>query len=271
MANLLSQDLPMSLFARLNAGETLFSAWSGVPDALTVEILAGQGFDAVTLDMQHGGHHEDSVLRGLVPLLRAGKHAVVRIPVGRFDMASRALDFGAEAVIAPMVNSVADARAFAAAMKYPPLGERSWGPTYAFPRNNAKDMQAWLRESNSRTVAFAMVETRQALDSLDGILDTPGIDGIFLGPADFSIAWTNGAELNPLLEDMMETVANVAKRTLAAGKVAAMYVNDMDFAGRYAEMGYHFQAIASEHKLVATGAKSLIEAARASLKPKTGA
>ena len=261
----------MSLFARLHAGETLFSAWSGVPDALTVEILAGQGFDAVTLDMQHGGHHEDSVLRGLVPVLRAGKHAVVRIPVGRFDMASRALDFGAEAVIAPMVNSVADARAFAAAMKYPPLGERSWGPTYAFPRNNAKDMQVWLRESNSRTVAFAMVETRQALDSLDGILDTPGIDGIFLGPADFSIAWTNGAELNPLLEDMMETVANVAKRTLAVGKIAAMYVNDMDFAGRYAEMGYHFQAIASEHKLVATGAKSLIEAARASLKPKAGA
>jgi 4-hydroxy-2-oxoheptanedioate aldolase len=260
----------MSLFARLNAGETLFSAWSGVPDALTVEILAGQEFDAVTLDMQHGGHHEDSVLRGLVPVLRAGKHAVVRIPVGRFDMASRALDFGAEAVIAPMVNSVADARAFAAAMKYPPLGERSWGPTYAFPRNNAKDMQAWLRESNTRTVAFAMVETRQALDSLDGILDTPGIDGIFLGPADFSIAWTNGTELNPLLEDMMETVANIAKRTLAAGKVAAMYVNDMDIAGRYAEMGYHFQAIASEHKLVATGAKSLIEAARASLKPNAG-
>lgn len=260
----------MSLFARLDAGETLFSAWSGVPDALTVEILAGQGFDAVTLDMQHGGHHEDSVLRGLVPVLRAGKHAVVRIPVGRFDMASRALDFGAEAVIAPMVNSVADARAFAAAMKYPPVGERSWGPTYAFPRNSAKDMQDWLRESNSRTVAFAMVETRQALDSLDGILDTPGIDGIFLGPADFSIAWTNGAQINPLLEDMMETVANIATRTLAAGKVAAMYVNDMDIAGRYAEMGYHFQAIASEHKLVATGAKSLIETARASLKPKAG-
>src|SRR4030095_4815548 len=115
----------MSLAQRLKAGETLFTAWSGVPDALTVEIVANQAFDAVTLDMQHGGHHEDSVLRSIVPVLYAKKHEAVRIPVGRFDMASRALDFGAEAVIAPMVNSVEDARRFAASMKYPPLGERS--------------------------------------------------------------------------------------------------------------------------------------------------
>ena len=158
----------MSLKSRLAADETLVTAWSGVPDALTVEILAKQGFDAITLDMQHGGHHEDSVLRGLMPVLAANKPALVRIPVGRFDMASRALDFGAEAVIAPMVNSVADARLFAAAMKYPPLGERSWGPTYAFPRHGKGDYAEWLRDTNQRTMAFAMVETRAALDALDG-------------------------------------------------------------------------------------------------------
>ena len=107
---------------------------------------------------------------------------LVRIPVGRFDMASRALDFGAEAVIAPMVNSVEDARRFAASMKYPPVGERSWGPTFGLPRAGQGDLQTWLRELNSRTVAFAMIETRAALDALDGILDTPGIDGIFVGP-----------------------------------------------------------------------------------------
>ena len=256
----------MTLLSRLQSGETLFTAWSAVPDALTVEILAGQEFDAVTLDMQHGGHHEDSVLRCIVPVLRAGRHAVVRIPVGRFDMASRALDFGAEAVIAPMVNSVADARAFAAAMKYPPVGERSWGPTFGMPRRGTGDLQEWLGASNGRTVAFAMVETREALGALDGILATPGIDGIFVGPSDFSIAWTRGAALDPLREDMMETIADIARRTLAAGKVAAMYVNDMGLAGRYAAMGYRFQAIASEHKVMALGSQTLINAARASLK-----
>ena len=255
----------MSLKSRLAAGETLCTAWSGVPDALTVEIVAGQGFDAVTLDMQHGGHNEDSVLRALAPVLAAQKPALVRIPVGRFDMASRALDFGAEAVIAPMVNSVADARQFAAAMKYPPLGQRSWGPTYGFPRHGKGDFAAWLAESNQRTMAFAMIETRSALDALDGILETPGIDGIFLGPADFSIAWSKGAVVNPTLEDMMETVALVVERTRKAGKHAAIYVVEPASAGRFVSMGYQVLAMGSEHALIALGAKTLLAGVKDSI------
>jgi len=256
----------MTLASRLAAGETIFTAWSGVPDALTVEIIAAQDFDAVTLDMQHGGHHEDSVLRGLVPALRAGRHTAVRIPVGRFDMASRALDFGAEAVIAPMVNSVADAKLFAASMKYPPLGERSWGPTFAFPRHGKGDFAAWLAGSNARTVSFAMIETRAALDALDGILATPGIDAVFVGPSDFSIAWTNGKVVNPTLDSMMETVADIAARAIKAGKHAGIFVVDAKLAGRYAAMGYRFMALGGEHKLIALGAESLLGTARSSLK-----
>jgi 4-hydroxy-2-oxoheptanedioate aldolase len=255
----------MSLVARFNAGETLFTAWSGVPDALTVEIVARQGFDAVTLDMQHGGHHEDSVLRGIVPILNAGKHAIVRIPVGRFDMASRALDFGAEAVIAPMINSVEDARRFAAAMKYPPVGERSWGPTFGFPRHGKGDFAEWLRDSNRRTLAFAMIETRAALDALDGILEVPGIDGIFLGPADFSIAWTNGETINPTLESMMEAVASVAERARKAGKHAAIYVVDPAVTGRFVSMGYQLLAMGSEQALIALGAKTLLSSVKQSI------
>lgn len=255
----------MSLAERLHANETIITAWSGVPDALTVEILAGQGFDAVTLDMQHGGHNEDSVLRSLAPVLRAGKHALVRVPVGRFDMASRALDFGAEAVIAPMVNSVEDAQRFAAAMKYPPLGERSWGPTYAAPRHGSKDPVKWLKESNARTISFAMVETHAAVAALDGILATPGIDGIFLGPGDFSIAWTKGDVVNGTLEGMMETVAEVARRTRAAGKHAGIYVTDPKIAGRFVEMGFQLLATGSEHQLISSGAANLLSELKKSL------
>jgi 4-hydroxy-2-oxoheptanedioate aldolase len=255
----------MSLVARLKAGETLFTAWSGVPDSLTVEIVANQAFDAVTLDMQHGGHHEDSVLRSIVPVLSAKKHAVVRIPVGRFDMASRALDFGAEAVIAPMVNSVEDARLFAVSMKYPPLGERSWGPTFALPRSGQKDVNTWLRASNDRTVSFAMIETRAALDALDGILATSGIDGVFVGPADFSIAWTNGATVNPNLEEMMEPVARIAARAKQAGKLAGIYAVDPKLAGRFVSMGYRFLALGSEPRYIALGADTLLQTARGSI------
>jgi len=256
----------MSLAARLAAGETVFTSWSAVPDALTVEFMAAQAFEAVTLDMQHGGHNEDSILRSIVPVQHAGRHAVVRIPVGRFDMASRALDFGAEAVIAPMVNSVADARLFAASMKYPPLGERSWGPTYAFPRHGKGDFAEWLAESNARTLSFAMIETRAALDALDGILATPGIDAIFVGPGDFSIAWTNGQSMNPTLESMMETIADIAGRAKKAGKWSGIFAVDAGYAGRFAQMGFQFMALGGEQKMFALGAESLLGAAKASLK-----
>jgi 4-hydroxy-2-oxoheptanedioate aldolase len=256
----------MSLAARLAAGETVCSAWSGIPDALTVELLAAQGFDAVTLDMQHGGHNEDSVLRSIVPVLRSGKPAIVRIPVGRFDMASRALDFGAEAVIAPMVNSVEDARRFAASMKYPPVGERSWGPTFGFPRHGQGDHAEWLRDSNKRTIAIAMIETRAAVDALDGILDTPGIDGIFLGPSDFSIAWSQGAKVNPTLEDMMPTVEQVAIRARKAGKHASIYVIDTTIAGRFVSMGYQLLAMGSEATVIRLGSEALLKTMRASIK-----
>jgi len=255
----------MNLAERLAAGEVVFTAWSGIPDSLTVETMAAQGFDAVTLDMQHGGHHEDSVLRSIPAVTNAGKHALVRIPVGRFDMASRALDFGAEAVIAPMVNSVEDARLFGASMKYPPIGERSWGPTFAFPRSRTTDQAAWLRDTNARVVSFAMIETRAALAVLDDILATPGIDAIFLGPGDFSIAWSYGKTMNPTLEDMMETVADVARRANEAGKHAGIFLVDPSYAGRFVKMGYRLLAGGTEQRMFAIGADTILTAARASL------
>ena len=249
----------MSLAAKLAADEIVITCWSGVPDSLTVELMAGaKGFDAVTLDMQHGGHHEDSVLRGIPHITHAGKPSIVRIPVGRWDMASRALDFGADAVIAPMVNSVEDAKRFAAHVKYPPLGERSWGPTFAMPRYGKGTPQKYLEETNARTVSFAMIETRAALEVLDGILAVPGIDAIFLGPSDFSIAWTHGKTLNATLEDMMETVASVAKRTRAAGKHCGIYVVDPSTARRFADMGYRLFATGNEGQLVGLGAAALV-------------
>ena len=256
----------MSLASRLSAGETVFTAWSGVPDAFTVEALAGGPFDAVTLDMQHGGHHEDSVLRALLPITAAGKPGLVRIPVGRFDMASRALDFGAEAVIAPMVNSLEDARLFAAAMKYPPVGQRSWGPTYAMSRGKTADSAAWLANANAETLAFAMIETREALAILDDILAVPGIDGVLVGPSDFSIAWSNGETMNPGLEDMMQAIGEIGRRMRAAGKHAAIYVVDPQLVGRYVEMGFRLIAMGNEARYMALGAGMLIEAARTSIK-----
>ena len=254
----------MTLAAKLAADQTVFTGWSSLPDALAVEAFAATAFETITLDMQHGGHSEDSVLRTVPIVMRAGKPAIVRIPVGRFDMASRALDFGAEAVIAPMVNSADDARDFAAAMKYPPLGERSWGPTFAMPRTGNASMAEWLGSSNAATLAFAMIETRRAYEALDEILAVDGIDGVFVGPSDFSLTWTGGRVVDPALEEMMEAVGDIAARARAAGRHAAIYVVDPANAGRFVTMGYRLLAIGGESRFMALGAQAQIERARES-------
>jgi len=253
----------MTFTERLRAGEVLYTAWSAMPDPLVAEFLARAPYDAVTLDMQHGCHDTESVMRGVSAIHLAGKAAVVRIPVGRFDMASRALDFGAQAVIAPMVNSAADARLFAAAMKFPPIGERSWGPSRILPLQGWKDPQTYLGSANDTTLAIAMVETRAALHALDHILAVDGIDGIFVGPSDFSIALSDGSRVNPGDEDMLAAAGEVARRTTEAGKIPCTLALTGEAGKRSRELGFRFIALGIDFAYLAAGATRLLEAARA--------
>jgi 4-hydroxy-2-oxoheptanedioate aldolase len=252
----------MSLRARLSAGETVFSAWSAIPDPLVAEFLARAPFDVVTLDMQHGCHSTDSVLRGIAAVTLTGKPAVVRVPIRRFDMATRALDFGATAVIAPMVNSADDARAFAGFMKFPPLGERSWGPSRGLALMGQKDPQAYLKAANRDTLAIAMVETRAAVAALDDILAVEGIDGIFVGPADFSIALSDGARVDPHDKEMLAATAEVVKCCASTGKIPCTLATTAEAAQRFQKMGFRFIALASDIAYLTSGATALIEASR---------
>lgn len=252
----------MGLAERLRAGEVLYTAWSGIPDPLVAEFLARTGFDAVTLDMQHGCHSTESVLRGIPAIKLTGKPAIVRVPVGRFDMASRALDFGAAAVIAPMVNSVADARAFAAAMKFPPMGERSWGPTRVIALHGAPDPQAYLRLANSDTLAIAMIETRAAQAALDEILAVDGIDGIFVGPSDFSIALSNGARIEPRNTEMLRAAREIAEKTRMAGKIPCTLAITGDAAQHFREIGFRLIALGGDFGYLTAGATALLLASQ---------
>jgi 4-hydroxy-2-oxoheptanedioate aldolase len=122
-----------------------------------------------------------------------------------------------------------------------------------------------MRQSNAETLAFAMVETRAALAIVDDILAVPGIDGVLVGPSDFSIAWTSGATVDPSLEAMMEAIGHVAARACAAGKHAAIYVVDPALVGRYVGMGYRLIALGDENRYMALGAAALLDAARGSV------
>ena len=256
-------NMSQTLRARFAAGETLFTAWSGITSPHLAGVVAASGYDCVTLDMQHGAHDTASIFACTESVRRAGAHVIVRVPVNANYLVSRALDFGAEAVIGPMINSVSDAEAFAKAAKYPPMGERSWGPTRAMELNAEKNATEFLLAQNARTMSFAMIETREALDSLDAILDLQGIDGVLVGPADLSIALNNGAAVDPLGPVVSAAAEQIARRTRAKGKVAAIFCVDDARAQTYKEQGFQLIALQTDSNMVARGAAAALAAARA--------
>jgi 4-hydroxy-2-oxoheptanedioate aldolase len=247
--------------SRLGAGSGLLTGWVGLPDPLVAGIVAREDVDAVTLDMQHGAIDLATAIRAIPHVLLAGKPALVRIPVGDFATASRMLDAGASGIIAPMVNSVADARSLAAFTKFPPMGQRSWGPALALDISGLAPSE-YLARANAMTVTLAMVETREALDALDGILDVEGIDGVFVGPSDLSIALSSGAHVDAGHPDVWSALGHVVARCRAHRKISAVFAANGERAGELRRRGFDLVALSSDIMQLKAGVKAMAEIAR---------
>lgn len=250
---------PVKMLAdRLRSGETVITAWSVLPGAALAEALVRCGYEAVVLDMQHGQHDLASVRDAIAGIVNAGGHPIARMPVGEFATASRFLDLGAQAVIAPMINSVADAEAFAEFMKYPPTGKRSWGPGRAMELNGVSEPQAYLMSADAETISFGMIESRAALASLDDILAVKGLDGVFVGPVDLSIALSDGTRIDPSGEETQAAARKVAEAAKAAGKLAGIFCISPEDVRKAREMGYTFIAYALDQVVLQAGVSATL-------------
>lgn len=234
-----------SLADRLARGDTILSAWCGLPEPGIAGILAQEGFDAVTLDMQHGPITLGEVIRAVPLIHAAGKPALARIPVGEFQNVSKLFDSGVSGVIAPMINTMEDARTFAAYAKYPPLGERSWG-SYGGLGASGLDPNSYLREANRFSLSFAMIETREAMAILDDILALEGIDAVFVGPSDLSIALSGGKEVNALSGGVDEAIRHIVARASAVNKPVAIYAQSAERAKAFVGMGAKLVTVMSD-------------------------
>jgi 4-hydroxy-2-oxoheptanedioate aldolase len=255
-----------TLAERIRRGECVFSAWVGLNEPMIAEQLAREGFDAVVMEMQHGAVDVTGALRGVAAVAGAGKPAIVRIPIGDFPTASRVIDAGAAAVIAPMINSASEAREFASFMKFPPIGQRSWGPR-AVLALTGYDPSDYLRHANDFTLAIAMVETREAIAALDSILATPGIDGVFVGPSDLSIALSNGGTIDPQSADVDAAMTKIVAAAKAHGKFAAAFCHTGERANELARRGFALCSVASDQLLLRLAARQELAKAKAPKAP----
>src|ERR1700739_4262480 len=248
-----------TLAHRLRSGETVYSGWCGLPYPLVAETLARDGFVAVTVESQHGLWDTGSILNGVAAIRQGGAAPLVRVPLNDFALVSRALDFGAEGIIAPMINTPEDARAFAAAAKFPPIGERSWGPHRAMTLGGVADMPTYLREANDHVITLAMIETRTALQNFDAIIATPGIDGFFLGPSDLSIALSGGKTVDPLSKEVESHLVTMIAVAQKASKIPGAYCHSAERAAALAKRGVRFLAVSSDLSMLRAGAAAALK------------
>ncbi len=239
-------------------GEVTLGAWLSIPSSFSAEVMAHQGFDWVCIDMQHGVIDYQVALTMLQAIGTTATIPIVRVPWNEPGIIGKALDAGALGVIIPMVNSVEEARQAVAACRYFPKGARSFGPTRASYYAGTD----YFAGANDQVACIPMIETKQAVDRLDDILAVPGIDAVYVGPADLSITLglPPGMANGGAFEDARVLIA---KKCAEHGVTAGIHANAA-LAEKHAAAGYRMITISGDAVALPVQAQSDLKVARGS-------
>lgn len=248
-------DVPANTFKRaIHAGRQQIGLWSSLASHLSVEILAGSGFDWLLLDTEHSPNELPQVVNQLHAMMEyPATQPIVRPPVNDTVIIKRFLDAGVQSFLIPMVDTPEQAAAAVAATRYPPHGVRGFASASRASRfGRVKDYYARAHEE---ICVLVQIESRLGLDNLDAIAAVPGVDGVFIGPGDLSAALGHlggqGDEaIVALIEDMIRRIGK-------AGNRAGILTGDEALARRYIAAGCVFTAVGSDTGILARGSEAL--------------
>ena len=248
-------------------GGSAINGWLQIPNSFTAELMANQSWDSLTLDMQHGVidySHAISMLQAIsttdvVPLARVNWNEPGQI--------MKILDAGAYGIICPMVSNKKEAENFVQACMYPRKGYRSYGPI----RGLVYGGPDYADEANNEILKFAMIETKESLDNLDKIMQTPGLDGIYIGPADLSLAIGekpsfDKPEGDPVYEVIMKILEHAKKNKVIAGIQNAQ----PEYAHKMIKKGFQLVTIGTDQRFMVAAAKAALGTIRKDQKKDTG-
>ena len=246
-----------SIWAR---GEAVVNGWLSIPSAFSAEVMAHQGFDSLTVDMQHGVIDYQVAVTMLQGISTTGAMPMARVPWNDPARLMKILDAGAYGVICPMVNTRAEAEALVRACKYPPRGYRSWGPVRASIYAGAD----YGDHANDDIVVMPMIETAEAMKNLDEILSVPGVDGAYVGPSDLSLALGLKPRLDQTDAPVVEAQQKIAEACKRHGVVAGIHNSTATYALKMIAQGYQFVTLASDSRHMAMKAAEEVAVVRKS-------
>ena len=230
-------------------GKPVINGWCNMPGGFLAEAVASMGWDAVTIDTQHGLIGYSEMVAMLQAMAAAPVTPMVRVPWNSPGEIMKALDAGAYGIICPMINDRAEAQAFVGACRYPPKGYRSFGPIRAAMYAGA----GYYPEANDELLTFAMIETAAGLTNVDEIVATPGLDGIYVGPSDLSLShggFPGQDSQEPGLLTKFEVILAACKRV---GIHTGVHTTSVAYAQQMLAMGFDLVTVGGDMRWLMTG------------------
>lgn len=240
------------------SGGAVVNGWLAIPNGFSAETMAHQGWDSLTIDLQHGVVDYQAMVGMLQAVSTTATVPVVRVPWLEPGILMKTLDAGAYGVICPMVSTREDAEKLVSWTHYAPRGSRSFGPVRALLYGG----EDYPRHANDTIVTFAMIETAKALDNLDDILSVEGLDAIYIGPSDLSLALGCKPTFDDVEPRAAEAIDYILARAKAHGVVAGIHNGTPEAALKRIEKGFQFVTISSDARLMAAGAQQVLAAMR---------
>ncbi len=240
-------------------GGAVINGWLGIPSAIAAENMAQAGWDALTVDLQHGHVDYQVGVSMLQAVSTTGTTPLARVPWMEPGIIMKMLDAGAYGIICPMINTRAECEAFVGACRYAPAGYRSFGPVRATWYGGAD----YFKHANETIIAMAMIETRQAVDNLDDILSVKGLDALYVGPNDLAISLgyaPSGVPTDAVVIDAIKTIAAGAKRH---GIYAGIHCGSTAMAKQMIGLGFQFVTLLADNAFLAAAAKGAVAEMRA--------
>jgi 4-hydroxy-2-oxoheptanedioate aldolase len=241
------------------SGRSALNGWLAVPNSFSAEVMGHQGWDTLTIDMQHGLIDEGALVSMLQALQSTPAMPVVRVPWLSPAPIMKVLDAGAQAIICPMVNTADDARKLVQYTRYAPQGGRSFGPVRAGLVHGGD----YATAANADTIVFAMIETKQALDNLDAICAVDGIDAVYIGPSDLSLSMGCKPVFDDVDPPVAQAIDHILARAHAHGRKAGVHNGRTDVARARIAKGFDFVTVSSDARILIAGSQQIVKEMKA--------
>jgi 4-hydroxy-2-oxoheptanedioate aldolase len=238
-------------------GKPALNGWLSIASSFTAEIMASQGYDSITVDLQHGALDYSSALPMLQAMRASDVVPMARVPWLDPGAIMKMLDAGALGIICPMINSREEAERLVSYMRYPPAGTRSFGPT----RANFSAGPGYGPDADEEILAFAMIETAEGMRNLDAICATPGLDAVYIGPADLTLGLTGRRHRTGFDREepeMIEAIRAVASAARKAGIRAALHTGTPDYAAKAIGWGFDLVTVSNDVRLLAGASEASV-------------